>query len=186
MAKIYSPRINAPSETNKYYIKTTYNGYNRCIIINYVSGSVLPNCTGYAWGRFCECQDVHDCNLSRAQAEAWYLNTSDGYARGQEPKLGAVICWSDSSGDGHVAIVEKIYSNGDILTSNSAYNGSRFYLKTLKASNNYYYGSTYHFQGFIYNPTEFEDPDRPPQEETKRTKFPWVLYAKKFRNRHLT
>ena len=182
MAKIYSPRINPPSETNKYYIKTTYNGYNRCILIDYVSGSVLPNCTGYAWGRFCECQDVHDCNLSRAQAEAWYY-ANDGYERGQLPKVGAVACWSDSAGDGHVAIVEKVYSNKDILTSNSAYNGSRFYLKTLKRSNDYSYGSTYHFQGFIYNPTEFEDPDNP-TPKTPKTKFKWVLFTREIRRRY--
>ena len=50
MAVEFERRLTAPSTDNKYYIKrnTTFNGYNRCIIINRDNGSVLPNCTGYA------------------------------------------------------------------------------------------------------------------------------------------
>lgn len=47
----FKKRTKAPDETNKYYIKTTYKGYNKCILIDYLTGSVLPNCTGYSWGR---------------------------------------------------------------------------------------------------------------------------------------
>ena len=181
----FTPRKKSPSATNKYYIKTTFGGYNRCIQIQ-LDGSVLPNCVGYAWGRFCECQEnVHDCNLSRGDAENWYGNTSDGYERGQDPKLGAVICWSDSAGEGHVAIVEEILNNNEIVTSNSAYGGSRFYLKNLKRSNNYYMGSTYTFQGFIYNPTNFDDPNKP-TEQSKRKGFNWVIFTRKIRKRRLT
>ena len=187
MAVVFQRRTAAPSYTNKYYIKTTKGGYNKCIQIK-PDGSVLPNCVGYAWGRFCEEQNIHSCNLSRGNAENWYYHTSDGYARGNTPKLGAVICWHSTRSGGHVAIVEKVNNDGTILTSNSAYNGSRFYMKTLKASNNYYIGSAYTFQGFIYPDTEFIDPDTPipTDSETKKNRFPWVLYARKFRNRHLT
>lgn len=188
MAVVFQRRTTAPSTTNKYYIKTTYNGYNKCIVINRSTGSVLPNCTGYAWGRFCEEQNIHNCNLSRGDAERWYSNTSDGYRRGSTPKLGAVICWHSTRSGGHVAIVEKINPDGTINTSNSAYNGSRFYMKMLRASNNYYMGSAYTFQGFIYPDTDFIDPDTPipSDKEEKKRKFPWVLYARKFRNRNLT
>ena len=185
MAVVFRRRTTPPTSLNKYYIKTTFGGFNRCMQIG-ADGSVLPNCVGYAWGRFCEEQNIQDCRLSRGNAENWYPR-SDGYQRGQYPKLGAVICWSDSSGDGHVAIVEKVYSNGDVLTSNSAYNGSRFYMKTLTRSSNYYMGRTYSFQGFIYPVLDFIDPDTPPVVETvTKSKFKWVLYARKFRNRHLT
>ena len=187
MATTFVRRLTPPSIFNLYYIKTDKGGYNRCIQIK-PDGSVLPNCVGYAWGRFCEEQGIHDCRLSRGNAENWYPR-SDGYERGQFPKLGAVICWSDSAGDGHVAIVEKVYPNGDILTSNSAYGGSRFYLKELTRSSNYYMGDTYHFQGFIYPTVDFIDPDTPvPPEPTNtyKTRFPWVLYSRKFRKRHLT
>lgn len=183
MKQIFKRRETAPSSTNKYYIKTTHGGYNRCILIDSSSGSVLPNCTGYAWGRFMECQlNVHNCNLSRGNAEIWYPNTLDGYQRGQTPKLGAVICWYSTQSGGHVAIVEKINEDGSILTSNSAYGGSRFYMKTLTPPD-YYMGSAYTFQGFIYNPTEFIDPDDPAFKNKNKRKFPWVLYARKFRKR---
>lgn len=185
MAVEFERRLTAPSDDNLYYIKRQYGGYNRCIVINRTTGSVLPNCTGYAWGRFCEEQGIHDCKLSRANAELWYGNSSDGYSRGFTPKLGAIICWYSTRSGGHVAVVEKINDNGSIVTSNSAYNGSRFYLKTLSPQNNYYMGSSYSFQGFIYPDTEFYDPDTPiPDDDTiSKNKFPFVLYARKLRNK---
>lgn len=183
MSVTFVKRDSAPSNSNLYYIKTTNGGYNKCIKIQ-SNGSVLPNCTGYAYGRFMECQNVHTCKLSRANAESWYEHTSDGYDRGSTPKLGAVICWYSSKSGGHVAIVEEIYDNGDIMTSNSAYGGSRYYNKKLKKSNNYYMGSAYSFQGFIYNPTDFTDTPEPVEvEEPKKKNFPWVLYARKFRTK---
>ena len=185
----FTPRTTPPSNDNLYYIKrnNTFHGYNRCIIINRDNGSVLPNCTGFSWGRFCECQDnVHDCNLSRANAELWYGNTRDGYQRGQTPKLGAVICWHSTRSGGHVAIVEEIKDDGSIVTSNSAYGGQRFYMKTLRPPT-YNMGSSYTFQGFIYNPTDFSPIPPTPVEKSKRKKFPFVLYARKLRgNRKLT
>lgn len=174
----FTPRLTAPSQSNLHWIKTTHGGYNRCILINSNTGSVLPNCTGYAWGRFLEENQITDCNLSRGNAEIWFSNTSDGYTRGQTPKLGAVICWYSTQSGGHVAIVEKIKSNGDIVTSNSAYGGSRFYKKTLSPPN-YYMGSAYTFQGFIYAPNEFT----PVNPNRKKTHFPWILYANKIRKR---
>ena len=99
--------------------------------------------------------------MSRGNAENWYLNTGDGYKRGQTPKLGAVICWrkgkaqNASDGAGHVAIVEEIYDDGSILTSNSAYGGTRFYMKKIRPP--YSLGGTFTFQGFIYNPAVPDD-----------------------------
>ena len=85
---------------------------------------------------------------------------------------------------GLVAIVERIYEDGSIQTTNSAYNGTLFYTKKLNPPN-YFMGRSYTFQGFIYNPTEFiPDPTPPtptPTTETK-SKFPWVLYARKLRD----
>lgn len=50
MAEVFIKREIAPSYTDKHWIKTTYGGWNRCIKIG-SDGSVLPNCTGYSWGR---------------------------------------------------------------------------------------------------------------------------------------
>ena len=199
ITEVYSPRLTQPSKTNKYYIKdktttTTYGGYNKCIVIDTTTGSVLPNCTGYAWGRFMECQtNVYSCRLSRGNAGNWYGNIIDGYQRGSTPKLGSVMCWSNPQTGGHVAIVERIDNDGTILTSNSAYNGSRFYLKTFRPGH-YNFSvrnkGTYVFQGFIYNPTIFlppspTPPTPTPTRETKKRKFPWILYYRQLRNRRI-
>ena len=124
----------------------------------YLAGYGLPNCTCYAWGRFWEESDIdHNYsnrpNLSTGNAEDWWGHTQDGYERGQEPRLGAVICFANGpySGDGHVAIVEQINSDGSIVTSNSAYGGQFFYTQTLHGPN-YIPAAGYVFQGFIYNP----------------------------------
>lgn len=156
----FIPRTEAPSETNKFYLKTTKGGYNKCIQIK-SNGCVLPNCVGYAWGRFCESQNITDCKLSRGNAENWFLNTSDGYKRGQTPKLGAIICWSkgktqyEPDGAGHVAFVEQINKDRSILISESGYNSFFFRTRTLKPP--YELGGTYKFQGFIYPDVEFEE-----------------------------
>lgn len=185
---IFTTRTTAPSSTNKYYLKyvdSSKYGYNKCIEINSSTHSCLPNCVGYAYGRFMECQGVTSCNLSRGNAGTWYLYIADGYQRGQTPKLGAVVCYSKRGGAGHVAFVEKVYPNGDIDTTNSAYNGTRFYKRKLLAHKRYYYGSGYEFQGFIYNPTEFTPYVPPTPTETKKENFKWVLYANKLRQKRI-
>lgn len=142
----FSPRLNAPSYSSSYW----YSGNPF-----YQAGYGLPNCTCYAWGRFYEILGSRP-RLSLSDAEDWY-GYNDGYERGNTPRLGAVICWrrgrvgTDGDGSGHVAIVEKINTDGSIVTSNSAWGGTRFYLRTLRPPN-YSMGSSYTFQGFIYNP----------------------------------
>jgi surface antigen len=170
----FIPRLEAPSDDDLNWIKTTHGGYNKCIVIDEVTGSVLPNCTGYAWGRFLEENNITDCNLSRGNGGVWYSH-NDGYQRGITPRLGAVICWDKVGGDGHVAVVEEIKPNGDITTSNSAYNGSRFFIEHLTRASNYSRGSLYSFQGFIYPIEDFGG-------LSKKRNFKWVLYSKKFRN----
>lgn len=146
-------RTSAPSTTNKYWKHTSAGGYNSCIHI--ANGSVLPNCVGYAWGRFYEILGSKP-KLSRRNAEDWFGYTADGYKRGKTPKVGAVICWRkgkagvNSDGAGHVAIVERVNSDGSILISESGYNSFRFRTRTLAKP--YSIGSAYTFQGFIYNP----------------------------------
>lgn len=159
MAK-FTPRLSAPDKTDRHWLRPSAGGVNQCVHIK--NGSVLPNCVGYAWGRWYELLGKSP-NLSKANAEVWYRK-EDGYERGQLPKLGAVICWSKGEvgngkdGAGHVAIVEKIKADGTIVTSNSAWNklgGTRFYKKTLKPP---YIMKGYDFQGFIYLPMEFDTP----------------------------
>ena len=150
------PRTTAPLATDKYWIHTSNGGLNECIEINN-SGSCLPNCVGYAWGRFYEFTGQRP-KLSKSNAENWYGYTADGYQRSQVPVGGAVICWrkgqagNSADGAGHVAIVEEVKSNGDVVTSNSAYSGTRFYMQTITKASGYSMGSGYTFQGFILPP----------------------------------
>ena len=159
MAK-YTPRLKEPSKSDKNYIHYSAGGYNYCIEIE--NGSCLSNCVGYSWGRWRELLGKKP-SLSNNNAENWYGYTQDGYKRGSTPKLGAVLCWRKgqvgvgSDGYGHVAIVEEIKANGDVVCSESVYGGARFRLKTYTKSSNYYLASGYVFQGFIYLPIEFEE-----------------------------
>ncbi|MCX4357018.1 MAG: CHAP domain-containing protein [Oscillospiraceae bacterium] len=170
----YVPRLSAPSKTDKHWIKSTKGGLNICIEIK--NGSVLPNCVGYAWGRFYEIIGTKP-KLASLNAEDWYGNTSDGYERSSTPRLGAVACWrkgkvwNGTDGCGHVAIVEEIKKNGDIVCSNSAYGGTRFYMQTYLKSNGYNSGSLT-FQGFILPPVDFSaQADTPPSAALSSTAF---------------
>ena len=156
-------RIVAPEKDNKYYYSDN---------IFYKCGYGMPNCTAYAWGRFYELIGEKP-KLSTANAERWY-EKDDGYKRGQTPKLGAIACWSKgvigngSDGAGHVSVVEEIYDDGSILTSNSAWKGTNFYTKKISKG---YKLNGYDFQGFIYNPIEFEvEKEEEPEKEEEVTK----------------
>lgn len=181
MAK-YNPRLKAPSSTDKNYIHTSKGGYNRCILIT--GNSCIPNCVGYCWGRWREILGKNH-NLSLNNAENWWGNTADGYKRGQTPKLGAVICWRKGKagvagdGAGHVAIVEEIKSNGDIVTSESDYGGARFTTRTYTKKSGYYLGSSYALQGFIYLPINFE------AETPKKTTSTTTSSVKKKTNKEI-
>lgn len=154
----YRKRLAAPTATDKHWLHYSVGGYNHCLHIG--NGSCLPNCVGYAWGRWYELLGSAP-KLCKGNAENWW-SYNDGYERGQKPKLGAVICWSKgkvgngSDGAGHVAIVEQINSDGSIIISNSGYKTIRFYTKTLQPP--YNYGTGYTFQGFIYPPITFGTP----------------------------
>ena len=169
----FVPRTTAPSSTNKYYLKAGKGGYNRAMEIDKTTHSCLPNCCGLVHGRWMESQGQTDYNkydkLSTGDAGNYYKK-KDGYVRGKEPKLGAIICFSKDGGAGHVAFVEEIKSNGDIVISNSAYKGTRFFMKTLTKKSGYSYGSKYHLQGFIYNPVEFNTSNVTPTVERDESK----------------
>ena len=80
-------RYNAPETNNKFYLNTAGGGFNKCIKIS--GFSVLPNCVGYAYGRFMEAGGVTACTLSTGDAENWW-DYPDGYQRGQSPSGMAV------------------------------------------------------------------------------------------------
>lgn len=163
----FKQRTTAPTSTDKNFIRWDMGGHNYCMTIK--GNSVLPNCTGYAWGRWREILGkFHE--LSRGDAEVWW-GKGDGYQRGQTPKVGAVIAWRQGTagnradGMGHVAIVEEVHADGSITTSNSAYNGTKFYTQTLKKP--YIYKPGFVLQGFIYLPADAKPAPKPVAPEPK-------------------
>lgn len=160
----YKPRLTAadiPENDNKYYIRKADGGYSPCIkgCPQHRHLTALSNCVGWAIGRMMEILQTQTNPLPHLNAEDFYNNTR--LAKGQAPKNGAVICWSKgklwngNDGAGHVAIVEKVISEDEIITSESAYGGMSFYTKNRKKGNgNWGAGANYQFMGFIYPPEE--------------------------------
>ena len=125
----FTPRLTEPAADNKNYIHYTHGGYNTAIVIDKDTGSVLPNCVGYAQGRLLELigKNKVDWKLPACNAEDWFdAAKANGMKVGQTAKLGAVIVWYAGSthnsldGTGHIAVVEEVKANGDIVVSQSA------------------------------------------------------------------
>lgn len=157
----FKPRTTRPEAGNKYYITKAKGGYSGAIQGKPTDRDcdVLSNCVGYAVGRFNEIGGWGSCKyLAPVNAEN-FIQYAGGLEVGQTPKLGACMVWrkgatlSNSDGAGHVAIVEKIISATEIVTSESGWNSKPFWTKTRKkGSGNWGAGSGYTFLGFIYNP----------------------------------
>lgn len=159
----FTPRLTRPTSGNKYYIRKANGGYS-----NAVKGSptdsqcdVLSNCVGYAYGRFNEIGGYGYCKyLAPVNAEN-FIQYKGSCEVGQTPKVGACMVWrkgatlTGSDGAGHVAIVEKVISDTEVITSESGWNSSKpFWTQTRKKGSNGRWGagSAYTFLGFIYNP----------------------------------
>lgn len=158
----FTPRMSQPSLTSKYYVNYKYGGINTCIVLD-SKGCVMPNCVGYAQGRFLEIHNATKCDwkLPACNAEDWYEKAkANGLKVGSTPKLGSVIVWgkgklhTSSDGCGHVAVVEKIDSDGTITISESGY--KTFIFKTEKIPKPYTLKG-YNFLGFIYPYIEFDN-----------------------------
>lgn len=147
----FTPRTTVPANNDPHYTMISYGGLNPCIPGDPQAwtGSVLANCVGYCYGRWYEILGT-DPNLYTGDAKYWWGHNSQ-YTHGSEPRLGAIICFT-SSGQGHVAIVERIIDANTIQTSNSAYHQTIYYNQTLTRSNSWTWNSAFTCQGFIYLP----------------------------------
>ena len=167
----YTPILTAPSRSDKNFIHYSKGGYNTCIMIDKNTGSVLPNCVGYAQGRLLEILGAKAPNwkLPACNAEDWIETAQkNGFKTGMTPKLGAIAVFragathNGSDGAGHVVVVEEIKANGDIVVSQSAYGGSEWYLSTLTKASGYIYSANRPLEGFVYCGIEFEQPTPTP------------------------
>ena len=162
-------RTSQPSN-NKYYIRQVSGGLNGAVAgqPTIKGANVLCNCVGYANGRFNEI--IGDPNLiGTVKAFGYQLvcNAEDfiesarrqGLTISPTPIEGGIMVWAKgrpgrgSDGAGHVAVVEEVYADGTILTSESGWNAWAF--KTVRRSNaNGRWGQTsaYSFRGCVVNP----------------------------------
>lgn len=173
----FTPRLTKPEAGNKYYIRKASGGWSPAI-----QGSpkdkdcdVLANCVGYAVGRFNEIGGYGCCKYLKAVNAENFIQYKDSCLEvGQTPKLGACAVWQGGStlsggdGAGHVAIVEKIISATQIVTSESGYGNSKPFWTTTrnKGDGNWGEGSGYKFLGFIYNPAVKESSSTTPVNST--------------------
>lgn len=147
-------RTSAPTEETRYY-KT-----NNPFFPTYSMFRNNGNCTDYAYFRFKEANALESCKLPTCNAESWF-NKSMPYAKGNTPKVGAVVVWAkgkvgvSEDGAGHVAFVERVNTDGSILISESGWKSFLWKTRTLKAP---YTINGYTLLGFIYSPNEFETP----------------------------
>lgn len=145
-----------------YYNNSNRGGQNTCI-----NGSpmdpvcnVLSNCVGWVSGRFNHIYSVLSGDKTM-KYKAYHCNAGDMYEKaasfglktGSTPQAGAIMVWGKQGGAGHVAIVEKVISSDEVMTSESGYNSYAFKNKTRKKGNgNWGSNSPYYFKGFVYNP----------------------------------
>ena len=148
-----------------YWIPTALGGLNECTV-QLDGKSVLPDSTGYAWGRFYEIIGERPALDTNDSSKWWSNSLSDTYKRGSIPKVGAVICWKHSKENkGYVGIVEAIDEvTGEIIVSESPYRAGIYdpqkdFIVTRRNNKDGQWGmkdTDYFFQGFIYCPTVTE------------------------------
>ena len=158
----FVPRLTRPEAGNKYYITKAAGGYSDAVKGSPTDSAcnVLSNCVGYAYGRFNEIIGEGACKHLRPVNAENFIQYKGTLEVGMEPRLGACMVWQKgatlkgSDGAGHGAIVEKIVSSTEIVTSESGWGASKpFWTQTRKkGSGNWGQGSSYKFLGFIYNP----------------------------------
>ena len=177
---LFVPRLEPPKAGNPYYNTQKKGGYNPCITGNIPRGatpeykrsgypglSALPNCTGYATGRFAEILGEPQCQYL-GNWMAYYMiivARIQGLQVVNHPVLGGVMCWKGGpTGAGHLACVEKICKDGSVLTSESEWNGKYWitYNRSLGTDKQwrrgcYWMDKSYTFLGCIVNPAIGED-----------------------------
>lgn len=156
---MFKPRLSRPEYGNPFYNTPQNGGYAIGAILGEPTDkgcNVLSNCVGYSAARFNECigADKWLYLLYPPNPNQWIERAqSQGLKIGKEPKLGAVLVWGH-----HVANVEKINSDGTIVTSESGWGCKKPFWTTVRNNNDgCWNGSAFgEFLGFIYLPENDE------------------------------
>lgn len=154
---MFTPRLDIPEKSNRYYIAKSAGGLNPCIPKPAGSPLRFANCVFFAAGRFAEITGIW---LPSTNAENFVNEAKKrGLTVSDKPQPGAVIVWAKgkigdgSDGAGHVAVVEIVNASGSIVTSESGWNAKKeFWTQTRKNDGNWGQGSAYRFIGFILPP----------------------------------
>lgn len=192
----FTPRLTPPYNTNPTEVPLWFANPRNGYYPNYQ----MPNCTCYSWGRVMEIGNLNNLTITAdgflGHGGLWGENGYVGqtWGKGNTPKLGAVGVWEENGKEGHCAVVEQINEDRSYVCSNSGYyrpidttNWHYFFLTNCTADNVIYYNGSrwgnYTFKTFLY-PPYIKDTPIPPITSHKNSKFPWVLYAKKLREKY--
>lgn len=118
-AQAFDTRITAPDSTGYYAPRSSLNPYS--------VDSNGANCTWYAHGRAYEVWGVKPDLAASGEvgnAKHWlHIAQARNYQTSSTtPIAGSIVVWN-SSGTGHVAFVEEVYSNTSILITESSWGG---------------------------------------------------------------
>lgn len=178
-----------PDTKSKWFIKNgrggrkDFGGVSPCATGNkeISQGNVLNNCVGLAWGMAAmyendEAEKVGFIKSSTYPQDAgsWYNGGQpskwDKHERGTTPRAGSIICYTK-----HVAFVNEVKLNGDLVCISSAWGSSNpkgCEFVDVKKSDGYAWRSALagDFQGFIYlkkggSPDPDPEPDPQPQPQ---------------------
>ena len=153
----------APDINSNYYIMLSYGGWSPCVEGNNdyglrpFPGSVIPNCSGFATGRYNERLNLGACTWlgSWNGGDFLYYAQLQGLPCGTDPVVGGAMVWRNS-GEGHVAIVEQIISPTEIICSESGWywtSPPAWDYKTHYYNYGRWHGNPdYIYQGCIYPP----------------------------------
>ena len=191
MAANFSPQLVIPDAGNPYYNTKKAGGYSPCALGNPKNRNkdlnVLPNCVGYAVGRFNEIGDYGFIKWLAAKGDACDfidIAKKQGLTVTQRPTPGGCMVWKGGQGGyGHVAIVELDLGNR-IVTSESEYYGKQFVIYKRFGdgwkSGCYWMGASYTYLGCIKNPAvkpEEKDMTKAETEQLIRDMFPGLMAA---------
>lgn len=179
-----------PQAGNPYYNTIRVGGYNPCIMGNPKNRNkdlnVLPNCVGWATGRFNEIGGYGECKYLGNTNAANFIDLArkQGLTVTQRPTVGGCMVWrGGNTGEGHVAIVELDLGNR-MVTSESEYYGKQFVIYQRFGDNwrsgCYWMGASYTYLGCIQNPAvkpKEEDMTKPETEQLIRDMFPGLMAA---------
>lgn len=152
-----------------YFIRKVNGGLSPCIPGNDqynlrpFEGSVIPNCVGWSSGRFNQ-KIFGDDNPkfeylgNRNAVDFTKFTELQGLDWGMKPSVGACMVWGH--GEGHVAIVEEVISDEEVITSESgwSYRSEPIVREIRRKKGSGNWGYSYNFLMFIYPPGSPEPP----------------------------